>query len=131
MQAILKYFPDLSNEQIEKYTALGNLYKEWNEKINLISRKDVGFIYTHHILHSLSIAYFYNFKSGTEICDVGTGGGLPGIPLAIFFPKIKFHLIDSIGKKITVAKDIIERLKLSNCSAEQVRMEEHKKHTIT
>src|SRR6478752_3153378 len=95
---ILKYFPNLTKEQISKFNELGKLYIEWNEKINLISRKDVDLLYERHILHSLAIGKIISFKDGTSILDVGTGGGFPGIPLAILFPECQFHLVDSIGK---------------------------------
>lgn len=123
MEIILKYFPDLTEEQIAHFTALKSLYTEWNEKINVISRKDIDQLYVHHILHSLAIAKTISFVDGTKILDVGTGGGFPGIPLAILFPNVQFHLIDSIGKKITVVQGIISALGLKNCKAEQVRAE--------
>ena len=100
MEIILKYFPQLTQEQQEKFSALGPLYRYWNEKINLISRKDMDGLYEKHILHSLSIARIIRFAPGSRILDVGTGGGFPGIPLAIYFPETEFHLVDSIGKKI-------------------------------
>lgn len=114
MELIHKYFPDLSAEKISAFERLGNLYSEWNEKINLISRKDIDSLYQKHILHSLSIAKFLGFKPGTKILDIGTGGGFPGIPLSIMFPESRFHLVDSIGKKIMVVKNIIEELNLNN-----------------
>ncbi|MCP4520830.1 MAG: 16S rRNA (guanine(527)-N(7))-methyltransferase RsmG [Cytophagales bacterium] len=126
MELLHKYFPDLTEQQIEHFTALETLYKEWNEKINVISRKDIDALYERHILHSLAIAKVITFKEGTKILDVGTGGGFPGIPLAILFPDVQFHLIDSIGKKITVVQGIISSLNLENCKAEQIRAEKIK-----
>jgi len=99
MELLLKYFPELTRHQIEQFEALVPLYRDWNEKINVVSRKDIDNIVEKHILHSLAIAKFISFKKGTSIIDVGTGGGFPGIPLAIFFPDSSFHLVDSIGKK--------------------------------
>jgi 16S rRNA (guanine527-N7)-methyltransferase len=124
MDLILKYFPDLTESQIEKFAQLGPLYADWNEKINVISRKDMEHFYEKHVLHSLAIAKVIQFKPGTKILDIGTGGGFPGIPLAILFPETHFHLIDSIGKKITVVKDVAKQLKLSNVEAQQVRAED-------
>lgn len=114
MNSILKYFPHLSESQKAQFTQLGTLYPEWNQRINVISRKDIENLYVNHILHSLSIAQFINFKDGTTILDMGTGGGFPGIPLAILFPNCKFHLIDRIGKKIKVAQSIAEAIGLKN-----------------
>jgi 16S rRNA (guanine527-N7)-methyltransferase len=122
---IEKYF-DLSPMQREQFQKLGPLYAEWNEKINVISRKDVENIYVNHILHSLGIAKVISFKKDSEVMDVGTGGGFPGIPLAILFPGTQFHLVDSIGKKITVVKEISKAVGLANVSAEQIRAEEVK-----
>src|SRR5579863_10015821 len=119
---LLKYFP-LPEKKIALFTKLGELYHEWNQKINLISRKDIEHLYLHHILHSLSIAKLMQFKAGTKIIDVGTGGGFPGIPLAIMFPESSFLMVDSIGKKIKVVKDIIEKLDLKNAIAMQDRGE--------
>lgn len=116
MEQILKYFPTLSDKQRLQFSMLGDLYKEWNEKINVISRKDIDALYEHHVLHSLAIAKFINFVPGTKILDVGTGGGFPGIPLAILFPQCHFCLIDSIGKKIKVATEIANSIGLQNIS---------------
>lgn len=114
MEDILKFFPGLTEGQIQQFSALGRLYSEWNEKINVISRKDIDNLYVHHILHSLSIAKFFTPKEGTTFLDLGTGGGFPGIPLAILWPHCRFHLIDRIGKKIKVAQSIAEEIALSN-----------------
>lgn len=116
IEVILKYFPDLTQEQIKQFTALGILYPEWNEKINVISRKDIENLYVNHILHSLAIARFISFTPETRILDMGTGGGFPGIPLSILCPDAKFHLIDRIGKKIRVASSIAEEIGLKNVS---------------
>lgn len=126
MNEILKYFPDLSPEQIERFTALGRLYPEWNDKINVISRKDIDNLYTHHILHSLAIAKFITPVDGTQMIDLGTGGGFPGIPLTIFWPECKFHLIDRIGKKIKVAAAIADELGLDNVTFQHGDMGECK-----
>ena len=123
MEVIRKYFPDLNEKQITQFIHLDNLYMDWNTKINLISRKDIHGLYIRHILHSLAIAKFIRFESETKILDVGTGGGFPGIPLAIFFPQAEFTLIDSIGKKVMVTKDIIEKTGLENCKSLQMRAE--------
>jgi 16S rRNA (guanine527-N7)-methyltransferase len=123
---ILKYFPDLSDTQEKQFEMLFDLYSEWNEKINVISRKDIDNLYTNHVLHSLGIAKVEQFKPGAEILDVGTGGGFPGIPLAILFPEVSFHLVDSIGKKITVVKEVSTALSLQNVKAEQARAEQLK-----
>ncbi|PCH91117.1 MAG: 16S rRNA (guanine(527)-N(7))-methyltransferase RsmG [Bacteroidetes bacterium] len=123
---LLKYFPDLTKLQIDRFRRLGVLYKEWNGKINLISRKDIDNLYIRHILHSLSIAKAFRFKSGTTFLDIGTGGGLPGIPLAIYIEDCHFHLVDSIAKKIMVVQDIIDVLDLTNTTSECVRAEELK-----
>lgn len=126
MEEILKYFKQLSDKQISQLTALFDLYKDWNSKINVISRKDIDNLYEHHILHSLSIAKVIDFKPETEIMDFGTGGGFPGIPLAILFPECKFHLVDSIGKKIKVASEIANAIHLDNVSFTQTRVENFK-----
>ena len=125
MDEILKYFPDLSSEQIERFKALGHLYPEWNDKINVISRKDIDNLYSHHILHSLAIAKFVTPVDGTQMIDLGTGGGFPGIPLAIFWPGCKFHLIDRIGK-IKVAAAIADALGLDNVTFQHGDMGECK-----
>lgn len=123
---ILKYFPSLTQKQRDQFSLVGSLYKEWNEKINVISRKDIDNLYTNHILHSLGIAKLISFNPGAEILDVGTGGGFPGVPLAILFPETQFHLVDSIGKKITVVKEVSTALGLKNIKAEQIRAEQIK-----
>ncbi|MEO5675187.1 MAG: 16S rRNA (guanine(527)-N(7))-methyltransferase RsmG [Chitinophagales bacterium] len=121
---IKKYFPHLSPDQQLQFSSLFELYVEWNEKINLISRKDISNLYERHVLHSLSIAKFILFKEGTRVLDVGTGGGFPGIPLAILFPKVKFHLVDSVGKKINAAEKISFAINLVNVSVEKSRAED-------
>jgi len=123
---IKAYFPQTDDAAVDKLNRLPGLYREWNQKINVISRKDIDLINEHHILHSLSIAKLVDFAPGTKILDVGTGGGFPGIPLAIMFPEAEFHLIDSIGKKIKVVEAIAESLELSNITAEQRRGEKIK-----
>lgn len=125
-ETISNYFPRTTEEQLRKFDQLAELIKEWNEKINVISRKDTANIIEHHILHSLSIVKIIRFKEGTRVLDVGCGGGFPGLPLAIFFPDVKFHLIDSIAKKIKVVNDIIEKLELKNITAEQRNVKELK-----
>lgn len=126
MDLILKYFPNLTERQKEQFAALLPLYSDWNAKINVISRKDMDNFYEHHVLHSLAIAKVQPFGTMAEILDVGTGGGFPGIPLAIMFPDAKFHLVDSIGKKIKVVQDVSDQLQLANVRAEQVRAEQIK-----
>jgi len=123
MEEILKQFPDLSDIQIEQFRKLEYLYQDWNAKINVISRKDIDELYTKHVLHSLAIAKIQKFEPGTYVLDVGTGGGFPGIPLAIMFPETRFYLIDVILKKINVVKAVAEALELKNVKAEQVRAE--------
>jgi len=121
---ILKYFPQLTEKQQEQFKQLGPLYQEWNNKINVISRKDIENLYINHILHSLAIAKVISFHPGATILDVGTGGGFPGIPLAILFPEAEFHLVDSIGKKITVVNEVAQGIGLQNVNAEQIRAEQ-------
>jgi len=120
---IQHYFPGLTVRQIDQFAALGDLYREWNAQINVISRQDIEALYEKHVLHSLGIAKVIQFKPGTEILDVGTGGGFPGIPLAILFPLVDFHLVDSIGKKIKVVTEVASALGLTNVRAEQTRVE--------
>ena len=126
MEIILKYFPDLTEEQHRQFAALYDLYTDWNAKINVISRKDIENLYEHHVLHSLGIAKVINFRSGTSIMDLGTGGGFPGIPLAILFPEVKFHLVDSIGKKVRVATEVANAIGLKNVTFRHARAEEEK-----
>lgn len=123
MDEILKYFPDLTDIQIEQFQKLDFLYHDWNEKINVISRKDIDALYTKHILHSLGIAKIMKFEPGATVLDVGTGGGFPGIPLAILFPETRFYLIDVIAKKIKVVQGVVDALELKNVKAEQKRAE--------
>jgi 16S rRNA (guanine527-N7)-methyltransferase len=123
---ISNYFPEITSHQKEQFEKLGPLYREWNEKINVISRKDIDNLYINHILHSLAIAKIIQFKPNTSILDVGTGGGFPGIPLAILFPKAEFHLVDSIGKKITVVNEVAQAIGLENVNADQIRAEQLK-----
>ena len=127
MEIIEKYFPNLSNEQRQQFYALGALYADWNAKVNLISRKDIENLYERHILHSLAIAKAFKFKPNTDILDIGTGGGFPGIPLAIVAPNVNFLLIDGTLKKIKVVQDIIGKIGLQNATAQAVRAEELKK----
>jgi len=127
MHIIKKYFPDLSEKQLSTFIELDNLYKTWNNKINVISRKDIDNLYIHHVLHSLAIAKVIKFNKGTEILDVGTGGGFPGIPLAIMFPDVNFHLIDAIGKKIIVVNEVAKELGLKNVNGQHIRVESVKK----
>ncbi|MFZ4401228.1 MAG: 16S rRNA (guanine(527)-N(7))-methyltransferase RsmG [Bacteroidales bacterium] len=124
MMIIKKYFPEISSEQLLMFEKLIPLYTEWNSKINVISRKDIENLAINHILHSLAIAKIIRFRKGSSVLDVGTGGGLPGIPLAILFPEVNFHLIDCIGKKITVVEAIVSELGLINVSAQKIRAEE-------
>lgn len=128
LELITKYFSDFTDQQLEQLAALDDLYKEWNSKINVISRKDIDSLYEKHILHSLSIAAVFDpiaigFEKESEIIDIGTGGGFPGIPLAIFFPEVKFHLVDSIGKKLKVVHAIVEKLDLKNVTIQHTRAE--------
>lgn len=124
MDIILKYFPKLTERQKEQFAALLPLYEEWNAQINVISRKDMEHFYEHHVLHSLAIAKVMQFKSMCEILDVGTGGGFPGVPLAIMFPDANFYLVDSIGKKVKVVNDVVAQLGLTNVRADQIRAEQ-------
>ncbi len=124
MDIIVKYFKDLNDTQISNFNKLDELYRYWNDAINVISRKDIDNLFIHHVLHSLAIAKIIKFAPGTSVIDVGTGGGFPGIPLAIMFPEVNFHLVDSIGKKIKVVSEISESLGLNNVTASQSRIEE-------
>ena len=126
MEIIQKYFPHLTALQAEQFAQLEVLYNDWNAKINVISRKDIQNLYEHHVLHSLGIAKVVNFKEGTTVMDLGTGGGFPGIPLAILFPNVQFHLVDSIGKKVKVANEVataigLKNVKFSNARAEEIK----------
>jgi 16S rRNA (guanine527-N7)-methyltransferase len=129
MEIIHKYFKDLTATQIEQFSKLQELYKDWNLKINVVSRKDIDELYLRHVLHSLAIAKLVQFKSGSKVLDVGTGGGFPGIPLAILFPETQFHLVDSIGKKIKVVNEVAEGLGLTNVKTTNGRVEEKVKDT--
>jgi len=124
LKQIESYFPELTEEQRRQLAALWDLYHEWNEKINVISRRDIDNLYCHHVLHSLAIARFVSFQSGTEVLDVGTGGGFPGIPLAIMFPQCRFTLIDGTGKKIRVAQEVSNAIGLTNCQPFHRRCED-------
>lgn len=126
MEEILKYFPDITEKQKQQYAALYDLYKDWNEKINVISRKDIENLYTHHVLHSLAIAKTLSFRPGTKVLDFGTGGGFPGIPLAIMFPEVEFKMIDGTGKKIRVVNEVASAIGLENINAVHLRGEEEK-----
>lgn len=126
MEIILKYFPNLTEEQRRQFTALYDLYLDWNAKINVISRKDIENLYEHHVLHSLALAKVIDFKPGTTVMDLGTGGGFPGIPLAILFPDTKFHLVDSIGKKVRVANEVATAIGLKNVTFRHARAQEEK-----
>jgi len=121
MEELLRYFPDLTDDQYRKFEQLGPLYRDWNAKINVISRKDIDALYTRHVLHSLAIAKVQAFGAGAQVLDVGTGGGFPGIPLAILFPEVEFVLIDAIGKKIKVVQAVADALGLANVKASQIR----------
>jgi len=126
LELIQKYFPNLTEEQISQFAALQELYKDWNLKINVVSRKDIEELYLRHVLHSMGIAKIVEFKPDARILDVGTGGGFPGIPLAILFPETHFHLVDSIGKKIKVVNEVVEGLQLKNVTTTNARVEEIK-----
>jgi len=126
MDIILKYFPDITEEQKKQFAALYDLYTEWNAKINVISRKDIENLYEHHVLHSLGIARVIQFRTESRIMDLGTGGGFPGIPLAILFPEVHFHLVDSIGKKVRVATEVATAIGLKNITFRHARAEEEK-----
>lgn len=126
MKVIQTYFPELNEQQCQQLEALYDLYTDWNAKINVISRKDIENLYLHHVLHSLGIVKMLRFKDGSSVMDVGTGGGFPGIPLAIFFPQVQFHLVDSIGKKIKVGQAVAEAIGLKNITFRHCRVEEEK-----
>ena len=126
VKLLLKYFPDLTEEQRKQFAALYELYIDWNSKINVISRKDIENLYEHHVLHSLGIARVIRFRAGSSVMDLGTGGGFPGIPLAILFPDTKFHLMDSIGKKVRVATEVANAIGLKNVTFRHARAEEEK-----
>lgn len=126
MDIIKKYFPNITELQAEQFAQLEALYNDWNAKINVISRKDIQNLYEHHVLHSLGIAKIINFKDGTNVMDLGTGGGFPGIPLAILFPEVSFHLVDSIGKKVRVASEVANAIGLKNVRFSHARAEEIK-----
>ena len=128
MDIILKYFPHISAKQQQQFAALDALYRDWNTKINVISRKDIDNLYEHHVLHSLAIAKMISFRPGTKFLDFGTGGGFPGVPLAILFPECQFKLIDGTGKKIRVAQEVCQAIGLANCHPEHLRGEEEKGH---
>ncbi|QEC67247.1 16S rRNA (guanine(527)-N(7))-methyltransferase RsmG [Panacibacter ginsenosidivorans] len=126
MEILLKYFSDFTETQLQQFAALDELYRDWNSKINVISRKDIDSLYEKHVLHSLAIAAVIEFKPGTQIIDIGTGGGFPGIPLAIFFPEVKFHLVDSIAKKLKVVEGVAAGIGLKNVTTQHTRAEEIK-----
>ena len=126
MELITKYFGDFNDVQLKQFTALQELYNDWNSKINVISRKDIDSLYEKHVLHSLAVAAVIPFKPGIDIIDIGTGGGFPGIPLAIFFPEVRFHLVDSIGKKLKVVENVAETIGLTNVTVQHTRAEEIK-----
>jgi len=126
LDVVLKYFSDFSAKQVEQLRALEDLYKDWNNKINVISRKDIDSLYEKHVLHSLSIAAVFDFPSKLQILDIGTGGGFPGVPLAIFFPEVQFHLVDSVGKKLKIIEAVKEAIDLPNVTTQHTRVEEIK-----
>ena len=126
MKLILKYFPNLTEDQIEQFKKLESLYQDWNLKINVVSRKDIDELYLRHVLHSLAIAKVLEFKDGSKILDVGTGGGFPGVPLAILFPECSFHLVDSIAKKLKVVDEVVQGLGLTNVKTTHSRVEDIK-----
>ena len=126
MEIVLQYFADFSPEQLRQLSALDGLYREWNAKINVISRKDIDSLYERHILHSLAIAAVFTFKPGMDVIDIGTGGGFPGIPLAIYFPETRFHLVDSIGKKLKVVEAVAQGIGLTNITTRHSRAEDIK-----
>lgn len=126
MEQLLRYFPRLTEQQQRRFAALDALYRDWNAKINVISRKDIDNLYPHHVLHSLGIAKVITFRPGTHVMDIGTGGGFPGIPLAILFPEVHFHLLDSIGKKIKVAQSVADALELTNVRTSHKNVMEEK-----
>ena len=125
-EIIYRYFPNLTDTQLQQFAALGELYRDWNTKINVISRKDIDELYEHHVLHSLAIAKIINFRPGTRILDFGTGGGFPGVPLSILFPECQFKLIDGTGKKIRVAQEVCNAIGLKNCAPTHLRGEDEK-----
>lgn len=127
MEPLLRYFPDLTDHQQAQLTQLDALYRDWNSKINVISRKDIDNLYLHHVVHSLGIAKVLEFEAGTQVLDLGTGGGFPGIPLAILFPEVEFFLVDSIGKKVKVTQAVADALELPNVRTAQIRAEQVKK----
>lgn len=124
MELILKYFSDFTPEQLSRFEALKPVYEDWNSRINVISRKDIDSLYEKHVLHSLSIAVMGSFPDGAAVIDIGTGGGFPGIPLAIFFPEVEFHLVDSIRKKLSVVEAVVDALELDNVTVQHIRAEE-------
>ncbi len=124
MKILTKYFSDFTEKQLQEYSALQSLYEEWNQKINVISRKDLDNFYEHHVLHSLAIASQFDFPDGFEILDLGTGGGFPGVPLAIFFPNVHFHLVDSINKKLKVVEAVVSEIGLQNVTVQHSRAED-------
>jgi 16S rRNA (guanine527-N7)-methyltransferase len=124
MELIKKYFPHLSEKQLQQYAVLKGLYEEWNQKINVISRKDMEYFYEHHVLHSLAIAIQFKFPAGYHILDLGAGGGFPGIPLAIYFPEVHFHLVDSINKKLKVVEAVTHEIELKNVTVQHTRAED-------